>query len=118
MNASARVGKPMLKRLKSNRPAAISATNANRTTAFAAADSIWATTYSTIDSGAMNMLLKLCDQTFHNAPSDMEYWVTRMISHIKVPRYRYWAIVGFMTVDKNFVTNPKTITVIKDQNGR
>src|SRR5438477_4740738 len=66
----------------------------------------------------MNMLLKLWDHTFHNAPSDIEYWVMRMISHISVPRYRYCANVGFITCERNRVTKPKTITVISDQNGR
>src|SRR5205807_8807032 len=56
--------------------------------------------------------------TFHIAPSDIEYCVTRMISHINVPRYRYCAIVGLITVDRNRVTNPNTMTVIRDQNGR
>ena len=32
--------------------------------------------------------------------------------------YRYWAMVGSMTVDRNFVTKPKTTTVTTDQNGR
>src|SRR6266540_1667766 len=91
-------------------------TSPHKTTALATADSIWAMTYSVIDSGAMNMLLKLCDQTFHSAP--IEYCVMRITSHINVPRYRYLATVTSITVDRNMVTKPKTIAVTSDQKGR
>src|SRR5947207_1716336 len=108
----------MSSKLKPKMNAAIIATIANSTSALTAAESIWASTYSSIDIGAMNMLLKLCDQTFHSAPRDIEYCVTRMISHISVPIYRYWAMVGFITDERNLVTKPKTTTVVSDQKGR
>src|SRR6266516_3346488 len=110
--------KPISNRFKPKTTDAMSAIAPNMTTAFTAADSICATTYSAIDSGVMNMLLKLCDHTFHSAPSDIEYCVMRMISHNSVPRYRYCATVGFITVARKRVTKPNTITVISDQNGR
>ncbi len=78
----------MLNMLKSNSVAATRATRPKRTTAFTAPEMTWASTYSNIDSGVMNMLLKLCDHTFHSTLSDIEYCATRMISHISVPRYR------------------------------
>src|SRR5215204_4759051 len=104
--------------LKLKATAAINEIMANNTIAFAAAESICATTYSDIASGAMNMLLKLRDQTFHSAPNDIEYCVMRMISHINVPIYRKLATVGSMTVERNMVTKPNTTTVTMDQTGR
>src|SRR5262245_33069151 len=98
--------------------AAMSATSRNSSVAFAAGDSIWAMTYSVIDRVVMNMLLKLCDQTFHSTHSDMEYCAMRMISHISVPRYRYCAAVGSMSVDRNLVTKPNKTTVMSDHSGR
>ena len=45
--------------------------------------------YSATDSGATNMLLRLCDQMFHRLPTVSEYWLTRMTSHSNRPRIRY-----------------------------
>src|SRR5215216_330883 len=117
-NNNARLSSPMANRLKPNTKVAITAIKPNNTTALTAPEIICATTYSRMVSGVMNMLVRLRDQTFHNAPSDIEYCAMRMISHSNVPMYRYCATVGFITLDKKRVTNPNTTTVINDQNGR
>src|SRR5262245_3137616 len=101
----------MFRTLKPNTTAAISATMLNINAAFRAAEIICARTYSSIDSGAMNILLKLCDQTFQSGPSVIEYCEMRTISHSSVPIYRYCAAVGFITDDRKRVTKPNMMTV-------
>src|SRR5207253_9892589 len=112
------VPRPILNTLKSKRNAAIEATTANSTSDLAAAEIICATTYSRIESGVINMLLKLCDQTFHSAPNDMEYCVTRMISHISVARQRYCATDGFNSDARKPVQKQNVTAVSSDQQGR
>src|SRR6266536_4397997 len=66
-NSKAGVMKPIANRLKPNTSSAISDTMPNSTTALMAPEIICATTYSVIDNGVMNMLVRLRDQTFQLA---------------------------------------------------
>src|ERR1051325_6932404 len=100
--------KPMVNRSNPNKSDAIKAMSTNSSADLRKPEIICATTYSDIDSGVMNMLVRLRDQIFQSAPTDIEYCVTRMISHMSVPMYRYCATVGLLTVDKKRVTKPKT----------
>src|SRR3989304_10228733 len=60
--------------------------------------------------GATNIFLKLWDHTFQRAPTDIEYWVIRIISHSSIPKSRNLAAVSLTLSVKNVVTKPKAIT--------
>src|SRR5579864_2407394 len=77
-------------------------------------DSIDAATYSTSDSGATNMLLRLWDQMFQSPPTVMEYWLTRITSHNSIPRIRYDPLLEFIAPVRYPDTKPNSTTVIRD----
>src|SRR5215472_16295676 len=85
---NARLTMPTRQIWKWNHAAASVEIIAKITTALSSPERIWAVTYSTSDSGATNMLLRLCDQMFQRLPTVTEYWFTRITSHSSKPSNR------------------------------